>query len=63
MKNNSAARRLLGMNHWRSNTQFMQYVSWHVAAKTGKPAPGWIACERAVLTSAISPNEATESKI
>lgn len=43
MKSNSAARRLLGMKHWRSNTQLMQYVSWHVAAKTGKPAPGWIA--------------------
>ncbi|SAC07423.1 Uncharacterised protein [Enterobacter hormaechei] len=43
MKKNSAARRLLGMNHWRSNTQLMQFVSWHVAAKTGKPAPEWIA--------------------
>ncbi|EOD9037518.1 stationary-phase-induced ribosome-associated protein [Enterobacter soli] len=43
MKSNAAARRLLGMNHWRSNTQQMQYVSWHVAARTGKPAPGWIA--------------------
>lgn len=43
MKNNSAARRLLGMNHWRSNTQLMQYVSRHVATKTGKASPSWIA--------------------
>lgn len=43
MKSNSAARRLFGMTHWRSNTQLMQYVPWHVTAKTGKTAPGWIA--------------------
>ncbi|MEP8940505.1 hypothetical protein ABKU80_19905 [Enterobacter mori] len=43
MKSNAAARRLLGMNHWRRNTQHMQYVSWHVATRTEKPAPSWIA--------------------
>jgi hypothetical protein len=39
------------------------YVSWHVAARTGKPAPGGLLCERAVLTSAISQTDATDSQL
>lgn len=43
MKRNSAARRLLGMDHWRSNTQLMAYSHWHVAVKTGRSIPNWVA--------------------
>ncbi|MDF3827506.1 MULTISPECIES: stationary-phase-induced ribosome-associated protein [unclassified Pseudocitrobacter] len=44
MKSNAAARRQLGMNHWRSNTQKMQFIAnVHHAAKTGKMVSAWVA--------------------
>ncbi len=43
MKSNAAARRLLGMNHWRSNTQKMSLIDGHTSPKTGKCVTAWIA--------------------
>lgn len=62
MKSNSAARRLLGMDHWPSNTQLMQYVSWHEQEQENQHLRG-LQCEREVLTFAISPINATYSQL
>lgn len=43
MKSNAVARRILGMNHWRSNTQRMSLIDGHTATKTGKVVTAWIA--------------------
>lgn len=43
MKSNAAARRLLGMSHWRSNTQQMELIKGHFATKTGVHVTAWIA--------------------
>lgn len=44
MKSNAVAKRILGMTHWRSNTQLMQFIpSVHHAKNTGKLVSAWVA--------------------
>ncbi|WP_181821195.1 stationary-phase-induced ribosome-associated protein [Citrobacter koseri] len=43
MKSNAAARRMLGMTHWRSNTQQMELIEGHPSARTGKHVTAWVA--------------------